>query len=214
MGRVVPLVICAVLAGSGAARAEDCEAEATALRAHLEREAGSARTWTTTWAVLFGVAAAGQLGFALAEIDPLGREFTAETRDTLYTGTVKASIGVAARVFMPLRIEVPGKIGDACAELPALRAALADAAKHERRSFWLTHVGGTVLNLAGAAVLTWRHSFKVGAISFAISYPVGPTSAYTQPRRSWKLWRERQAAWSVGASTGDGVSSLWLRGDW
>jgi len=214
MRRVVLLAICVVLAVRGEAIAEGCDAEATALRAHLEREAGSAQTWTTVWAVMFGAAAAGQLGFALAEVDPLGGEFTDETRDTLYAGTVKASIGVAARVFMPLRISVPGKIGDSCAELPALRAALAEAAKQERRSFWLTHVGGTALNLAGAAVLAWRHSFKVGAISFAISYPVGPTSAYTQPRRSWRLWRERQLAWSVGASTGDGTSSLWLRGDW
>ena len=61
-----------------------------------------------------------------------------------------------------------------------LRASLTKIAKKERRAFWLTHLGGTALNLASAALLWYRHDLRTGIISFAISYPVGPLSAYTR----------------------------------
>ncbi|MBA3820024.1 MAG: hypothetical protein H0X17_14105 [Deltaproteobacteria bacterium] len=208
----VTLVISVALATS--AHAETCEEEAVALRSHLETEAGRAWRWNYIWAALFGAAAVGQLAFAVAETDPLGGEFDQDTKETLYVGASKATIGVAARVILPLRIPVPAATGDLCSQVPALREALAEAGRRERRSFWLTHLGGTALNLAGAAILTYRRSLRVGAISFAISYPVGPASAYTQPRRSWRQWRDRRASWVVGASGSGEGASLWLGGEW
>ena len=115
---------------------------------------------------------------------------------------------------MPLRIPVPSQQAEPCADVKQLRAALAEAGRRERQSFYLTHIGGLVVNLAGATILTVRRRFSVGALSFALSFPVPPISAYTQPRRSWHEWRDRRAQWQIGASTtGDGAS-LWLGGEW
>lgn len=213
MFRVVASLVLALLA-TGAARAENCEQEATELHAHLERESDRARTWNTVWGVLFGAAVVGQVALAVAEIDPLGGEYDQDTKESLIVGASKATLAVGSKVILPLRIPVPDRTADACADVLALRAALATAAKREKRSFWLTHLGGTAINIAGATILTIRRSFKVGAISFAISYPIGPASAYTQPRRSWKLYRAKQPTWLVGATgTADG-GHLWIGGQW
>jgi len=99
--------------------------------------------------------------------------------------------------------------------VPALRAALEDAGRRQRRGFWLSHLGGTALNLATSALLTYRRSLEVGAISFGIGYSVGLVHVYTQPRRGWRAWRERRASWTVGVS-GDGRGAgalLWLGGE-
>ncbi|MBA3398009.1 MAG: hypothetical protein H0T89_35620 [Deltaproteobacteria bacterium] len=213
MRRIVLVTILLAFAAPHA-RAESCEAEAAELRAHLELEACKAFRWNTLWAIAFGTAAVGQLGFALAEVSPTGGDFDRATEETLYVGATKATIGVLARVTMPLRITVPATSGDACAQVTILRAALAEAGRRERRSFWLTHLGGTALNLAGAGFLTARHGLTTGAVSFAISYPVGPASAYTQPRGSWKKWRAQRATWVVGMSGGDAGAQLWLGGAW
>ncbi|HLL24253.1 MAG TPA: hypothetical protein VK427_19110 [Kofleriaceae bacterium] len=207
------IVVLIVLAGARPARAT-CDEEATSLRAHLEDERGRARRWNTVWAVLFGAAAVGQAAFAIAEVSPTGGTYDADDRETLIVGASKATVGVVSKIAMPLRIRVPSTTGDPCSDVVVLRAALADAGKREARSFWLTHIGGTVVNLAGATILTVRRSFKVGAISFAISYPVGPASAYTQPRRSWHRWREQRASWVVGASADGDGARLWLGGHW
>jgi hypothetical protein len=210
---VASLVI--ALAATGAARAETpCDQEAAELQRHLEHEAKRAWRWNTAWAVLFGAAVVGQVGFAIAEKDPLGGDYAQDTKETLIVGASKATLAVASKVVLPLRIPVPARTADACADVLTLRAALATAAKREKRSFWLTHLGGTAINIAGATILTVRRSFKVGAISFAISYPIGPASAYTQPRRSWKLYRAKQPTWVVGATgTADG-GQLWIGGQW
>ncbi len=216
MRRVVLVTILLAIAAPHAraqGRAASCEAEAAELRAHLELEACKAFRWNTLWAIAFGAAATAQLGFALGEVSPTGGTFDRATEETLYVGATKATIGVLARVTMPLRISVPATSGDACAQVTILRAALAEAGRRERRSFWLTHLGGTALNLAGAGFLTARHGLTTGAISFAISYPVGPASAYTQPRGSWKHWRARRSTWVVGVTGGDGAQ-LWLGGAW
>ncbi|HET9485064.1 MAG TPA: hypothetical protein VFO79_13980 [Xanthomonadales bacterium] len=217
MQRVAAAIVIsiAMLVTAASARADDtCAAEATELRTHLETEAGRARRWNVAWGVLFGAAVVGQLAFAFAEVNPTGGDFDADAEETLYVGASKATLAVGSKIFLPLRIFVPAETGDACADVKVLRLALAEAARREKRSFWLTHLGGTAVNLAGATILTIRRSFKVGAISFAISYPVGPASAYTQPRRSWKLHREKITTWSVGASTtGDGAQ-LWFGGQW
>ena len=189
------LVVIAIIFAPGAARA-DCAQDADALRAHLTSQAHSVRIWNTLWAIGFGAAAAGQFALAAAEENPLGT-FDRDFEETLYVGGAKATIGFAARVVMPLRVDVPAPDADRCRELATLRASLTAIAKKERQTFWLTHLGGLAINLAGAAILWERRSFSVGALSFAMSFPIGPISAYTMPRGSWHRWRSERAAWSV-----------------
>ena len=198
-----------VIAMTSTARA-DCEREAAELHQHLDEERGRATRWNTVWAILFGAAAVGQAAFAIAEVDPLGGDFDDDTRDTLWVGTGKATLALGSKLILPLRIPVPDRTGDACADVAFHRKALREAATREKRSFWLTHLGGTAINLGAATFLTIRHSLKVGAISFAVSYPVGPASAYTQPRASWKKQRELL----VGATGSDGGGTLWIGGQW
>lgn len=208
------LVVASTLAWSvqaTPAMAQTCAEEATALRAHLVEEQRRATRWNYAWAIGFGAASATQLAFGLAEYKPFG-EFDDKFRDTVYVGAAKAAVGLAARLVLPLRIPVPAAHPDPCTDRAALRDALATASRKEQRSFWLTHLGGTALNLAGAAFLTYRHSLATGAISFAISYPVGPASAYSQPRRSWRHYRDVRGSWAVGATAGDTATTLWLAG--
>ena len=197
-------------AGAAAASGPACADEAAELRAHLAAEARWARRWNAAWAISFGGAAAAQLALGLSRTNPLGT-FDRDYEETLFVGAAKAGVGLLVRLVLPLRVRVPARDDDPCAGVVALRAAVADAGRRERRSFWLTHVGGTALNLAGAAVLAYRRSLAVGAVSFAISYPIGPLHAYTQPRRSWHRWRERRASWTVGA-TGGAATTVWLGG--
>lgn len=211
----ISLVLVLALATSARAQtAPDCTTEAAELHEHLETESQRARRWNTIWAILFGAAVVGQATLAIAEVNPTGGDFDQDAKETLYVGTAKATLAVGSKVILPLRIPAPSRTTDACADVKALRLALAEAGKRERRSFWLTHIGGTAVNLAGFTILTIRRSFKVGAISFAISYPVGPASAYTQPRRSWKQWRARRASWVVGASADGAGGQLWIGGQW
>ena len=191
----------------------DCAPEADRLRAHLVEAERSTFRWNLGWTVAFGAASAGQLALALAEWNP-GGEFDAKYRDTLYVGAAKAGLGFASRIVLPLRTHVPMPRADRCAELVALRTSVSDLAIKERRLFWLTHIGGTALNLAGAALLWQRHSFSTGAVSFVISYPVGVASAYTLPRKSWKLWRAERAQWMVTASASGEQATLSLGGSW
>lgn len=216
MLRVVASLVFAFVT-SGVASADPsspCEQEATELYKHLELESDRARRWNTIWAFLFGAAVIGQVAFVIGEVNPTGDDYDQDAKETLIVGASKATLAVGSKVILPLRIRVPPRGSDACADVKSLRSALADAAKREERSFWLTHLGGMAINLAGATILTIRRSFKVGGISFAVSYPVGPASAYTQPRRSWKLYRDKQPQWVVGATaTGDG-GQLWIGGQW
>jgi hypothetical protein len=184
-----------------------CVEEATALRAHLVTASRDAQVWNTAWAIGFGAAAAGQAGLALAETKPFGT-FDTDYQEMLYVGAVKATIGMGARLVLPLRIEVPDVNADPCADVMALRDALERAGRKERRAFWLTLIGGTAVNLAGSIVLMERRDFGVGALSFALGFPIGPLSAYTQPRASWRQWEERRSSWVVGV----GPRSLWLAG--
>lgn len=178
-----------------------CAADAARLRAHLTEAARATRRWNVGWGVGFAAAAVGQGAFVAAEVNPLG-PYDDEARDTLYVGAAKATLALATRVVMPLGVDLPPEQDDRCAELRALRRELAAIATKERRTFWLTHLGGAALNLAGAGVLWWRHSFEAGAVSFAISYPVGVLSAYTLPRASWRRWRAEAGTWSVAVVPG------------
>lgn len=190
-----------------------CVEEAELLRTHLTAESRRARIWNTAWAIGFGVAAAGQMTLALTETKPFG---TADTdfKEQMYVGTTKASLGLAVRLVLPLRIRVPAAEGDPCSDVTVLRGALAEAGRRERRAVWFTVIGGTAVNLAGAMLLWQRRNFETGALSFATGVPVGPFSAFTQPRKSWRLWKERRATWTVGVGGVAGEPrSLWIGGE-
>jgi hypothetical protein len=172
---------------------QDCQAEATELRARLLEDARHARRWNLGWEIAFGAASAGQLALALAEVKPFGT-FDADFRDTLYVGAAKSAIGVGGHLLFPLRIDVPEATADACADRDALRLALAEAARRERTTFWLNHIGSIAVNLAGAIVLSERRSWQVGVASAALGYPVGLLSVYTAPRCAWHEWRVQASA--------------------
>ncbi len=199
MKLVVAALLAAMLGASAAQAAPDCAADADRLRTHLEQADRATFRWNTVWAVLFGAAAVGQVVLAVAEVKPFGT-FDEATRDTYYAGATKATLALGVRVFTPLRVSVPAANADRCAELVALRASLKTIANKERQGFWLGHLGGLVLNLAASGFLWSRHSFSDGAISFAMSYPVGLASSYTMPRKSWHLYRAEQASWSVSVA--------------
>ena len=199
-------IVVVITLATQTARAE-CVEEARELRAHLTRESGNARTWNTAWAIGFGAAAAGQLGLAAAEVNPIG-EFDRAFEEQMYVGAAKASLGLAVRIVLPLKIHVPPADADACIDVKQLRAAIEHAGKKERRSVILTLLGGTAVNLAGSALLWYRHDLTTAASSFATGAIVGPISAWTQPRRSWKLAKQRRVEWQAGI----GVGSLWVAG--
>lgn len=212
MIRTAVLATVAVCLTAAPASAQtDCAVEADRLRAHVTQAEESTFRWNTAWTIAFGVAAGGQLALALTETNPFG-DFDQDYEETLYVGAVKATIGFASRVVLPLRTSVPPPDADRCVELTALRATITTLAKKERRLFWLTHLGGTALNAAGAGFLWYRRGFKVGATSFLISYPVGPLSAYTLPRKSWKLWRQESASWMVTVAVQPEQATLSLGG--
>jgi hypothetical protein len=195
------------------ANAADCAADADRLRTHLEQAEVSTGRWQLAWTLAFTAAAAGQFALALAEWNPFG-EFDDKYRDTLLVGGSKATLGIGSRLLFPLRTHVPAANADRCVELAALRKEVTRLGKKERQSFWLTHIGGTALNLAGAGLLWYRHEFKTGAVSFLISWPVGITSAYTLPRKTWKLWRAEKETWTVGVAPSSEQTMFVFGGQW
>jgi hypothetical protein len=207
------LVVAITLVVQMRAAAASCADEATALREHLTAESRNARIWNTLWAIGFGVAAAGQATLVLTETKPIGT-YDTDFEEQMYVGTAKASLGLAVRLVLPLRIKVPAAAGDPCVDVSALREAVTEAGRRERRTAWFTLIGGTAVNVAGALLLWHRRNLETGALSFATGVPVGPISALTQPRKSWKLWRERRATWTVGVGgvAGD-PRSLWIAGE-
>ncbi|HEU0030602.1 MAG TPA: hypothetical protein VFQ53_08215 [Kofleriaceae bacterium] len=193
------------------ATAATCDDEAAALRDHLTSEGRRARIWNTAWAIGFGAAAVGQLALAWTETQPFGT-FDDDDKEQMYVGASKATLGMAARVILPLRVRVPDATPDACADVVALRAAVEEAGRRERRSVILTLVGGTTVNVAGGLLLWHRRNFETGAISFAIGVPFGPLSAFTQPRRSWRMWKEHERAQTASWTVSVGVRSIWVAG--
>ena len=171
--------------------ASDAAAEAAALRVHLRDESARADRWNVGWGIGYGTAAAAQLGLAIARWNPIG-DYNRSFRDTLLVGAGKAALGALSRGFAPLRVEVPAAVADPCADVVALRGALARAARRERALFWTSHIGSLVVNLGGSAIVADRASWSVAAVTFAIGYPIGLLGAYTMPRGSWHAWRTLQ----------------------
>jgi hypothetical protein len=186
-----------------AAAAEPC-GDASALRADLQQESVHADRWNLAWRIGFTAGAVGQ--FAAAASGTLGHDNT----QALWIGGVKSSLGAIVRWILPLRIEVPPATGDACADRTALRAAAERAARVERRTFWLSHLGGLAVNLGGTLAVAERTSWKTGLLSLAIGYPVGLLSTYTMPRASWG--RIREPAWTANVVAGRDQWSLVVGG--
>ena len=183
------LILVLLLARSATAQTSPCDPhEAEELRAHLTHEQHRARVWNLAWGITFTAAAVGT--FAVGYANPVP-----ELQDGLFVSAGKATVGALGRWIVPLRIEVPAATGDACADLALLRRALRSAARREKGNFWLNHVGGLLVNGAGAAILWWRGSPSQGLLSMATGYPVGVLSNYTAPRASWHRYRER--TWSI-----------------
>jgi len=163
------------------AHAEPCAREAAELRATLERDADRAAQWNLDWRLAFTALAAAQTALAITP------SLDHETREAAWVGAAKASTGMITCWAMPLHIEAPPPLADACADAAALRIAVARAAHDERNAFWLDHVGSLVVNIAGAIVLAERTRWQAGALSFALGYPVGLLHTYTMPRGSWHV---------------------------
>ena len=201
------------------AKAETCPEEVALLRAHLEVEQRRTKRWNTAWTIVYGSVAALQYTVAFAKYNP-GGDFDDEFRDSMLVGATKATLGFGLRVVAPLRVRPPAKefwSSDCNSELALLRAALEDGGKRERRSFYFGHLGGLAVNLAGAGTLWYRHDLKTAALSFGSGIAASILAAYTQPRRSWHLWRDRKTAWTatVGiAPIGDGGWGAGLGGTW
>jgi hypothetical protein len=200
----IPLLITlGVVAFARAAAAEPC-GDASALRAELEQESTRADHWVLAWRIVYTAAAAGQIAVAASG---------AADRDTtraLWVGGAKSSLAALGRWSSPLGIAVPPATGDACADRTALRAAAERAARDERRTFWLSHIGGLAISLAGALVVAELTSWKSGALSFATGYSVGLLDIYTMPRASWG--RTREPAWTANVVTGGGRTALVVGG--
>lgn len=173
-----------------------CVAEATELREHLEGQASKANTWNWAWRGIFtgAAVATGVLG----AIDPVPEW---NLKYGLYGSAGKAGVGALARWILPLRIHVPDASGDACTDVAALRKEIKRVAKKQKGLFWMGHIGGLLVNLGGAAYVYYYDGLGKAGLSIAIGYPVGALSNYTMPRGSWKLYRERESAWSQAAAS-------------
>jgi hypothetical protein len=138
-----------------------------ALCARLRREHDRAWRWNAGWGIGLGVAAIAQAGVA-----PLIGD--REQRDTLYVGAVESAIGAASSVVTPLSIDAT------CTD-----AGLVDAGRRERNAFYLNHIGGLLVNLAGAIVLAHYTTIGNGALAFGVGYSIALVRTYTAPRWAW-----------------------------
>lgn len=193
MTRIRLVILLGALALPHRAAGEPCS-DAGALRADLEHESTRADRWVLAWRIVYTALAAGELGGAAS--GAAGRD----TTRSLWVGGAKSTLGALGFWLTPLRIGVPPATGDACTDRAALRAAAERAAADERRTFWTAHIGGLIVNAAGAIVLAEATSWRTGLLSFATGYPVGLLSTYTMPRASWA--RVREPAWTASVVAG------------
>ena len=135
--------------------------------------------------------ATGKDSEALARYDQLAQSGVDKVRVA-----ERAGIAALSRIVLPLRIGVPAHAADVCTDVESLRKAVRAAAKKERNTFYLNHIGGLLLHGAGAAILWNTDGAKVALLNVALGYPVGLLSNYLAPRNSWHLYRERN--WTIG----------------
>ena len=181
-------------------------AEAAELRTLLERDRRHAKKWNLAWAGIFGGAAVGSLAVGIANPFP-------DLQTGLYVSAGKAGIGALGRLILPLRIPLPPPNSDVCADVEALRKAVALAAKREKGNFYLNHIAGILVN-GGGALIIWKYSSGGQALlSVAIGYPVGLLSNYTAPRSSWHYFRDHNWTVSVQPAPQQGAWLLTLGGE-
>ncbi|HEY1814668.1 MAG TPA: hypothetical protein VGG74_20095 [Kofleriaceae bacterium] len=171
--RPIALVIAVLVVAARPARAEPTTEDGCALaRELLARDHDRAWRWNVGWGI--GLAAAG---IAQAIAAPLiGNR---SERDTLYVGAIESGIGAASSLVLPLVVD---PADEACADFSS---AIAEAARRERNAFYLNHIGGLVVNLAGAAVLAHYTSLSNAALAFGVGYAVALVRTYTAPRSAW-----------------------------
>lgn len=202
--RGIPLMILlGVLVPGRSAVAQTC-GDPGALRAELEHEAVRADHWNLAWRIIYTATAVGQLGIAAS-----GAASHDNTR-SLWVGGGESALGALGQWLAPLRVEVPVASGDACTDRSMLRAASERAAADEHNLFWTNHIGGLIVNLAGAALVAELTSWKTGLVSFATSYPVSLINIYTMPRASWE--RVREPAWTARVVPADRGYALVVAG--
>jgi hypothetical protein len=196
------LLLGAFLLAARSASAAPCEADATAIRTHLADEHARAHRWDLGWGIGLGTVAAGELALGLSG------KFDRDQHESFYVGAAISAVGAAGHFVLPLEVEVPAPVADACTDLAALRAAMKTTAHHERQAFWINHLGTLALNGAGAIVLGERTTWTNAAKSFVLGYAVGLVIVYTQPRGTWHATR----ALSIGALPADGGGFAWVAG--
>ncbi|MEZ4366206.1 MAG: hypothetical protein R2939_07940 [Kofleriaceae bacterium] len=182
-----------VAAPTARAEAPACDpAEAARVRALVDEQADRARTWNLAWGAVYGLAAAGEFTLVVTEFNPIGT-FDDDFRAGALVGGLKASIGFASKLVLPMRIPRPAPLtGDACADLAAAERTLALASRRQRNGFFLNHFGGLAVNGAGALLLgLYYDTWTQAAISVGIGLAVGVASSYTAPRGAWKAHRRR-----------------------
>jgi hypothetical protein len=197
------LIMVGVVAFARLASAEPC-GDAVALRAELEHESVRAGHWNLAWRIVYTTLAVGQ--FAIAASGEASHDDT----QSLWVGGAKSTLGALGAWTSPLRIHVPPSTGDACTDRFVLRGVAERAAADERRAFWTAHIGGLIINAAGALVVAERTSWKSGLLSFATGFPVSLINAYTMPRASWR--RTRDATWTAGVTVTSDRYALIVRG--
>lgn len=145
-----------------------------------------AQTWWTSW--LFGLSAVAALQGAAV----LGLEDHNRSVPVLQAGAVKAAIGAASVVLVPLPSafapaalrKLPESTGpDRIAKLKAAEEWLHRAARIERLGKgWLPRAGGLVINGSGALWL-WLHHDRPGAavLSLVGGFAAGELKIWTQP---------------------------------
>ena len=204
MPRVLLLITLGLLAVlPRTAGAEIC-ADASAWRADLEGEARRADHWNLAWRITHTTLAVGQLVGAASGVADR------DTTQGLWVGGVESALGALGAWLMPLRIRVPARIPDACADLNAVHEAARRAAIDEHEAFVAGHIGGLIVNAAGGLVVAERVSWQSGLVSFATGYAVGLLNIYTMPRASWGHFRER--GWTAGVTTDRGRYTLVVAG--
>lgn len=214
--------IVSVIAASTIARAAPCPTDAheraDALRAHLDREARRAHRWDLGWGALFGVATVGYAAMADTRWE-FGLSLDQGQVDDLWAGAVKGGIATASHIVLPLHVErVPAATADPCADLAAAQHAIETTATNESRAFWLSIVGGVLLNGGGLLYVGLRdHAWGTGAISMALGVPIAIAHAWTAPHASRRALAEGRldgppATWQIDAAITPGFTGLVLSG--
>ena len=210
------------LSARPAAAESSCDEAAAVVRTDqiaeiLDHDATRAEYSRVAWGTFFGVAAAVELGGAAADYAPFQTETHTVRAAEIVSGS-KAAIASLSQVILPLRIDriapaMPGTTNSACHELASAENALRIAAHRERNSFYLNHVGGIALAVAGMLVLgIGEHSWGQAGLSVAEGYPIGLASTYTLPRAAWHAWRDGLPSTTSAKATPSIFDRSWIAG--